>query len=169
LALNAAVEAAHAGSHGRGFAVVAEEVRQLAQRSTDAAREIHQLIDDSAMKVEAGSLLAGQSSQLLAEIVDSTARVSQAIAEISANSREQSSGIGQIGQTVLLMDDATQQNAGLVEQAAAAGRALREQADVLLRQIGFFQLSEAVTIADAASASSLPSDSVSVAAQALTT
>lgn len=148
LALNAAVEAAHAGAHGRGFAVVAEEVRQLAQRSTDAAREIHQLIDDSAMKVEAGTLLADRSSHVLAEIVESTARVSQAIADISANSREQSTGIGQIGQTVLLMDDATQQNAGLVEKAAASGRALREQADVLLRQIGFFQLNETATMTD---------------------
>ena len=139
LALNAAVEAARAGEQGRGFAVVATEVRNLAQRSAGAAKEIKGLINDSAEKVRAGSELVDQSGKALAEIVDSVKKVTDIVAEIAAASHEQSAGIDQVNHAVLQMDEMTQQNAALVEEAAAAARAMQEQAGELSRQVGFFR------------------------------
>ncbi|HET6804062.1 MAG TPA: methyl-accepting chemotaxis protein [Frateuria sp.] len=140
LSLNAAVEAARAGEQGRGFAVVATEVRNLAQRSAGAAKEIKALINDSAEKVKAGSELVDQSGKALAEIVDSVKKVTDIVAEIAAASQEQSAGIDQVNHAVLQMDEMTQQNAALVEEAAAAARAMQEQANELARQVAFFRL-----------------------------
>ena len=123
LALNAAVEAARAGEQGRGFAVVASEVRSLAGRSATAAKEIKDLIQDSVRKVQDGSLLVTQSGQTLEQIVSSVKKVSDIVAEIAAASREQSSGIEQVNRAVMQMDELTQQNAALVEQATAASQA----------------------------------------------
>ena len=131
LALNAAVEAARAGEQGRGFAVVATEVRSLAGRSATAAKEIKELIQDSVRKVEDGSRLVTQSGQTLDQIVTSVKKVSDIIAEIAAASREQSSGIEQVNQAVMQMDEMTQQNAALVEQATAASQSMAEQARAL--------------------------------------
>jgi methyl-accepting chemotaxis protein len=142
LALNAAVEAARAGEQGRGFAVVASEVRSLAQRSATAAKEIKQLIGDSVEKVTAGGTLVGEAGSTMIEIVDSVQRVSDIMAEISAAGREQSAGIEQINQAVSQMDNATQQNAALVEQAAAAAASLREQAGRLVQTVSVFKLSD---------------------------
>ena len=142
LSLNAAVEAARAGEQGRGFAVVAAEVRSLAQRSAGAAKEIKALIEDSVEKVHDGSALVERSGQSLAAIVASVKKVTDIVAEIAAASREQSTGILQVSTTVSAMDDSTQQNAALVEQAAAASRAMQEQAGALLREVAFFQLAE---------------------------
>ena len=142
LALNAAVEAARAGEQGRGFAVVATEVRNLAQRSAGAAKEIKGLINDSAEKVRVGSSLVDQSGKALAEIVDSVKKVTDIVAEIAAASQEQSAGIDQVNHAVLQMDEMTQQNAALVEEAAAAARAMQEQAGELARQVSFFQLGQ---------------------------
>ncbi len=142
LALNAAVEAARAGEQGRGFAVVATEVRHLAQRSAGAAKEIKGLINDSAEKVSAGSELVNQSGKALAEIVESVKKVTDIVAEIAAASQEQSAGIDQVNNAVMQMDEMTQQNAALVEEAAAAARAMHEQAGELAQQVGFFQLGE---------------------------
>ncbi|QWT22606.1 HAMP domain-containing protein [Bacillus sp. NP157] len=141
LALNAAVEAARAGEQGRGFAVVATEVRNLAGRSANAAKEIKALINDSANKVKAGSELVDQSGKALAEIVESVKKVTDIVAEIAAASSEQSSGIDQVNHAVLQMDEMTQQNAALVEESAAAARAMHEQASELSRQVSFFQVS----------------------------
>ena len=142
LALNAAVEAARAGEQGRGFAVVATEVRNLAQRSAGAAKEIKGLIKDSAEKVHAGTHLVDQTGKSLTEIVDSVKKVTDIVAEIAAASAEQSAGIDQVNHAVLQMDEMTQQNAALVEEAAAAARAMQEQAAELTQQVGFFQLDE---------------------------
>jgi len=142
LALNAAVEAARAGEQGRGFAVVATEVRSLAQRSAGAAKEIKGLINDSAEKVRSGSELVNQSGKALAEIVDSVKKVTDIVAEIAAASQEQSAGIDQVNNAVMQMDEMTQQNAALVEEAAAAARAMQEQAGELTSQVGFFQLNQ---------------------------
>ena len=128
LALNAAVEAARAGEQGRGFAVVAVEVRNLAQRAATAAGEIKQLIDDSVMKVSGGSKLVTQAGLTMEEIVNSIRGVTVMMSEISAASAEQTAGIEQINQAIGQMDDVTQQNAALVEQAAAAAELLEEQA-----------------------------------------
>ncbi len=128
LALNAAVEAARAGEQGRGFAVVASEVRNLAGRSATAAKEIKDLIQDSVRKVQDGSLLVTQSGQTLEQIVASVKKVSDIVAEIAAASREQSSGIEQVNRAVMQMDELTQQNAALVEQATAASQAMADQA-----------------------------------------
>ena len=131
LALNAAVEAARAGEQGRGFAVVATEVRSLAGRSATAAKEIKDLIQDSVRKVEDGSALVTQSGQTLEQIVASVKKVSDIIAEIAAASREQSSGIEQVNKAVMQMDEMTQQNAALVEEATAASQSMAEQASEL--------------------------------------
>jgi methyl-accepting chemotaxis protein len=128
LALNAAVEAARAGEQGRGFAVVASEVRSLAGRSATAAKEIKELIQDSVKKVEDGSVLVTQSGQTLEQIVASVKKVSDIVAEIAAASREQSSGIDQVNKAVMQMDQMTQQNAALVEQATAASQSMADQA-----------------------------------------
>ena len=140
LALNAAVEAARAGEQGRGFAVVATEVRSLAQRSAEAAREIKQLIGDSVRTVAAGSVLAGQAGQTMDEVVASVQRVNAIIDEIALASVEQRDGIEQISMAVSQMDGVTQQNAALVEQAAAAADALQQQAASLADAVSIFKL-----------------------------
>jgi len=140
LALNAAVEAARAGEQGRGFAVVASEVRSLAGRSATAAKEIKELIQDSVRKVEDGSVLVTQSGQTLEKIVASVKKVSDIVAEIAAASREQSSGIEQVNRAVMQMDELTQQNAALVEEATAASQAMAEQVRGLNEMLARFQV-----------------------------
>jgi methyl-accepting chemotaxis protein len=140
LALNAAVEAARAGEQGRGFAVVASEVRNLAQRSAAAAKEIKALIDDSVEKVNAGTLLADKAGKTMNEVVTSVQRVTGIIGEIAAASAEQTTGIEQVNQAIAAMDQATQQNASLVGESAAAAASMREQAASLNRTIGGFVL-----------------------------
>jgi methyl-accepting chemotaxis protein len=140
LALNAAVEAARAGEQGRGFAVVAAEVRNLAQRSAAAAREIQTLISDSVGKVETGSALVNQTGATMNEIVASVKRVADIMGDISAASAEQEAGIGQINEAIDQMDSMTQQNAALVEEAATASGSLRDQADKLTQVVSVFKL-----------------------------
>ena len=147
LALNAAVEAARAGEQGRGFAVVATEVRNLAQRSAGAAKEIKSLISDSVEKVGNGSRLVTQAGRTMEEIVSSVKRVTDIMSEISAASLEQTSGIEQVNQAVTNMDETTQQNAALVEQAAAAAESLEEQARSLVSAVAVFKL-EAGAVAE---------------------
>ncbi|WP_429622491.1 methyl-accepting chemotaxis protein [Stenotrophomonas sp. AN71] len=139
LALNAAVEAARAGEQGRGFAVVASEVRTLAQRSASAAKEIKGLIEDSVGKVADGSALVRQAGTTMGEIVASVQRVTDIMADISAASQEQSSGIEQVNQAVVQMDETTQQNAALVEEASAAARSMEEQATLLAEAVSVFR------------------------------
>jgi methyl-accepting chemotaxis protein len=143
LALNAAVEAARAGEQGRGFAVVAAEVRNLAQRSAAAAKEVKGLIDDSVGKVEAGSQKVAEAGQTMDEIVASVRRVTDIMGEIAAASQEQTTGIEQINQAITQMDQVTQQNAALVEEAAAAAASLQDQAGNLSKLVGVFRLDEA--------------------------
>jgi methyl-accepting chemotaxis protein len=138
LALNAAVEAARAGEQGRGFAVVASEVRNLAQRSASAAKEIKTLIDDSVQQVELGSKLVGDAGTTMEEVVTSVQRVTDIMAEISSASREQETGIEQINMAITEMDSVTQQNAALVEEAAAAAGSLEEQSAALARLVSRF-------------------------------
>ncbi|WP_371767918.1 methyl-accepting chemotaxis protein [Massilia sp.] len=140
LALNAAVEAARAGEQGRGFAVVAAEVRALAQRSGAAAKEIKDLIDASTQRVADGATLAGRAGQTMRDIVDSIGRVTGIMNEIVASSREQASGIGQVNQAIVQMDGVTQQNAALVEESAAATRAMHEQAQALAGLVEVFRV-----------------------------
>ncbi len=140
LALNAAVEAARAGEQGRGFAVVAGEVRILAQRSAAAAKEIKTLIDDSVNKVDVGSKQVDQAGATMAEIVQAVKRVTDIMAEITAASNEQNDGIEQVNKAIIQIDDVTQQNAALVEEAAAAAEALQEQSEVLMDAVSIFKL-----------------------------
>ena len=140
LALNAAVEAARAGEQGRGFAVVAAEVRNLAQRSAAAAKEITALIGDSVDKVDIGSKQVDQAGATMNEIVTAVKRVTDIMAEIAAASNEQSAGIEQVNQAIIQMDEVTQQNAALVEEAAAAAEAMQEQAGTLMEAVSVFKL-----------------------------
>ncbi|KAF1043478.1 MAG: Methyl-accepting chemotaxis protein II [Herbaspirillum frisingense] len=152
LALNAAVEAARAGEQGRGFAVVASEVRSLAQRSAAAAKEIKQLIDDSVEKVGDGSRLVARAGDTMTEVVNSVARVTDIVREITAASQEQSDGIEQVNLAITHIDEATQQNAALVEEAAAAAQSMQDQAAALSAAVSVFRLE-----AGAAAPPALPS------------
>ena len=149
LALNAAVEAARAGEQGRGFAVVAAEVRNLAQRSATAAKEIKILISDSVEKVEGGSKLVAQAGQTMEEIVIAVKRVTDIMSEISSASTEQSGGIEQMNKAIVQMDEVTQQNAALVEEATAAAESLEEEAENLTRTVSVFKLEDAVCLIEA--------------------
>jgi methyl-accepting chemotaxis protein len=144
LALNAAVEAARAGEHGRGFAVVAAEVRNLAQRSAAAAREIKVLIEDSVQRANAGGELVEQAGTTMREIVTSVRRVTDIMGEITAASTEQTAGIEQINAAVIQMDQVTQQNAALVEEAAAAADAMQDEAMRLARAVSVFRIGQAM-------------------------
>lgn len=154
LALNASVEAARAGEQGRGFAVVAGEVRNLAGKSADAAREIKLLIQDSTLRVNEGSKLVQQAGDTMEEMVNAVSRVTDIIDEISSASQEQSEGIGQINEAIAQMDQVTQQNASLVQQAASASASLREESHRLEQAVSVFNLGSEFSSASKSSASS---------------
>ncbi|RYP50378.1 hypothetical protein DL770_011100 [Monosporascus sp. CRB-9-2] len=140
LALNAAVEAARAGEQGRGFAVVAGEVRNLAQRSAAAAKEIKALIEDSVNHVGTGTAKVEEAGQIIRDVVAGIQNVTNIVAEISASSREQSEGIEQINEAITQMDKVTQENASLVEESATSAQALQDQADQLADMVSAFRL-----------------------------
>ena len=165
LALNAAVEAARAGEQGRGFAVVASEVRSLAQRSAAAAKEIKTLIGDSVEKIGRGSKLVGQAGVTMEEVVDSVKRVTDIMSDIANASAEQSAGIEQVNLSIIEMDGMTQQNAALVEQAAAAFQSLQDQAAELQRVVSIFKLEEGMEAAAAVAAA--PAVGTAVATRAV--
>jgi len=172
LALNAAVEAARAGEQGRGFAVVATEVRNLAQRSAAAAKEIKDLIGDSVDKVQAGNRLVEQAGSTMHEVVASVKRVTDIMSEIMSASQEQSSGIEQINTAVTQMDNVTQQNAALVEEAAAAAQAMQDQVNSLNDVVSVFQIGAKVgaprpALRAAAPVHRLPQRALAVRAPAL--
>lgn len=160
LALNASVEAARAGEQGRGFAVVASEVRNLAGRSATAAKEIKELIEDSGLKVEDGSRLVNQSGEVLDDIVAGVKKVTDIVSEISAASQEQSTGIAEVNRAITQMDEFTQQNAALVEQAAAASESLGEQANSLNEMMRFFTVAGGSAVNTSLTASATAPDGV---------
>jgi methyl-accepting chemotaxis protein len=169
LALNAAVEAARAGEQGRGFAVVASEVRSLAQRSAAAAKEIKTLIGDSVEKIGRGSKLVGEAGTTMEEVVDSVKRVTDIMSDIAAASAEQSAGIEQVNLSIIEMDGMTQQNAALVEQAAAAFQSLQDQAAELQRVVSIFKLEEGMQAAAEQAAAIRPAAPAAAIATAVTT
>jgi methyl-accepting chemotaxis protein len=168
LALNAAVEAARAGEQGRGFAVVASEVRNLASRSAQAAKEIKTLIQDSVGKVTEGTKLVDESGKALAEIVVRVKKVTDVMAEIASSSREQASGIEQVNKAITMMDDVTQQNAALVEEASAAAQALTEQASNLTQLISRYRVGESGAADEATQAPARPAPAAAVERRAPT-
>ena len=142
LAINAAVEAARAGEAGRGFSVVAGEVRSLAQRTAEASKQIRHIIEESNRRIAGGAAVAGKAGSTMGEVVASVRRVTDLIGEISAASAEQSRGIEQVSQSVLAIDESTQQNAALVEEASAAARSMEDQAVALVGMVSRFRLAQ---------------------------